>query len=573
MHPVPGERGAADGLALRRSRTRGAGRSGREPPPCRSTVGPNRAIAMAEHSRCQPGRPGPNGDAHDGSSASDGCQSTKSSGSRWRRSSGRAAPFAGQLDHPLAAVAGQRAVAGRGGDVEVGDAVDGVGVTRRRPAPSIRSRMSSIDSVALGSCDRRPGVERGHVGVEPGDLLGGELEEVDAELPRLRQDRVVDVGDVAHHVDRVAEVLEAADEDVVGEVGGGVAEVGGVVGRDAADVDADVSAGSNGTTGTPAGVVQPHGTMVLGRALGAPGPGGRAVSSGATMGQAGLMTAFAIAKDVKAEIKDDNLVVASAGVAFFALLSIVPALMALVSIYGLVADPDDVRTQIDDLLESAPREVRDFFSSQLADLAAGSSGGLGLSAVIGIVIALWGASGAIKHLIAALNAVEDVHETRNVVAPAGHLLPVDGRRHRRGGPGHRPHGGPARRAGRLWAGERRAGGRRHRPVPPARPGDGAQPGGAVPLRAGPAAGRAVPSLPARCARRRRVVDRAHRPVLPVHGERGSPQPDLRGHRGPRRAAPVAAAHGVLRDGRRRGGGRPPAPEDRGHARPRPPEVP
>ena len=128
------------------------------------------------------------------------------------------------------------------------------------------------------------------------------------------------------------------------------------------------------------------------------------------------MTAFAIAKDVKAEIKDDNLVVASAGVAFFALLSIVPALMALVSIYGLVADPDDVRTQIDDLLESAPREVRDFFSSQLADLAAGSSGGLGLSAAIGIVIALWGASGAIKHLIAALNAVEDVHETRNVVA-------------------------------------------------------------------------------------------------------------------------------------------------------------
>jgi membrane protein len=126
--------------------------------------------------------------------------------------------------------------------------------------------------------------------------------------------------------------------------------------------------------------------------------------------------AIDIARDVKTRIREDNVVVASAGVAFFGMLSIVPALVALVSIYGLVADPDDVRTQIDDLLESAPTEVRDFFSSQLADLAGGSNGGLGLSAAVGIVIALWGASGAVKHLMAALNTVEDVHETRGMLA-------------------------------------------------------------------------------------------------------------------------------------------------------------
>ena len=69
-----------------------------------------------------------------------------------------------------------------------------------------------------------------------------------AELAGLRQDRVVDVGDVAHHAHLVAELLEPADQEVVGEVGGGVAEVRGVVRRDAAHVHAHDAAGSNGTT-------------------------------------------------------------------------------------------------------------------------------------------------------------------------------------------------------------------------------------------------------------------------------------------------------------------------------------
>ena len=51
-----------------RPRTRGAGRSGRQPPPCRSMVVPSSRSASAEHSMCQPGRPGPHSDSHAGSS-------------------------------------------------------------------------------------------------------------------------------------------------------------------------------------------------------------------------------------------------------------------------------------------------------------------------------------------------------------------------------------------------------------------------------------------------------------------------------------------------------------------------
>jgi hypothetical protein len=59
-----------------------------DPPPCRSIVSPSSRWASAEHSMCQPGRPGPHSDSHDGSSAAEGCQRMKSSGSCLLGSSG-----------------------------------------------------------------------------------------------------------------------------------------------------------------------------------------------------------------------------------------------------------------------------------------------------------------------------------------------------------------------------------------------------------------------------------------------------------------------------------------------------
>ena len=67
----------------------------------------------------------------------------------------------------------------------------------------------------------------------------GEVEVVHAELAGLAEDRVVDVGDVPDAAGLVAEVPQAALEHVVGDVDRGVAEVGGVVRRDAARVHRD----------------------------------------------------------------------------------------------------------------------------------------------------------------------------------------------------------------------------------------------------------------------------------------------------------------------------------------------
>ena len=79
-----------------------------------------------------------------------------------------------------------------------------------------------------------------------------------AELAGLAQDVVVDVGDVAHALGVVAQVAQPALQHVVGQVGGGVAQVGGVVRGDAAGVHRDQRAGLERDQRLPGRVVEAH---------------------------------------------------------------------------------------------------------------------------------------------------------------------------------------------------------------------------------------------------------------------------------------------------------------------------
>src|SRR5262245_34953300 len=94
---------------------------------------------------------------------------------------------------------------------------------------------------------------------------------------------------------------------------------------------------------------------------------------------------------VKTESKKDNITLLGAGVAFFALLALVPALVALVSVYGIFANPDDVERQVENVLGAAPDEVRQLVVSQLQSITGSAGGALGLAAVLGLVVALWSA--------------------------------------------------------------------------------------------------------------------------------------------------------------------------------------
>ena len=122
-----------------------------------------------------------------------------------------------------------------------------------------------------------------------------------------------------------------------------------------------------------------------------------------------------VAKRVKDEARNDNLTLVAAGIAFYSLLSIAPALAAIVSIYGLVSDPADVARQINELSSTMPAEARQLLSDQLTSVSSSSGASLTIGVVIGIVVALWGASSAMNQLLVALTLVNDEEETRGPV--------------------------------------------------------------------------------------------------------------------------------------------------------------
>jgi membrane protein len=94
---------------------------------------------------------------------------------------------------------------------------------------------------------------------------------------------------------------------------------------------------------------------------------------------------------------------AAAGVAFFALLSLVPALGALIAVYGLFADPADVAEQVADVFGDDSGPGRAWILDQLERLTSTSSTSLTLAALVGLVVALWSASSGVRHLLDALD--------------------------------------------------------------------------------------------------------------------------------------------------------------------------
>ena len=108
----------------------------------------------------------------------------------------------------------------------------------------------------------------------------------------------------------------------------------------------------------------------------------------------------------------DNVSMLAAGVAFFAFLAIPPALIAALTLYGLVADPQTVARQMQGLAGSLPREAQPLIADQLNAVVSGSNGALSLGLAVSVLLAVWTASSGTSNLMAAVNIAYDEQETR-----------------------------------------------------------------------------------------------------------------------------------------------------------------
>jgi membrane protein len=112
---------------------------------------------------------------------------------------------------------------------------------------------------------------------------------------------------------------------------------------------------------------------------------------------------------------DDNVTLIAGGLAMYALLSVFPALAALVSIYGMFATPGDVIKQMSSFAGVLPPGVWDIFSTELQSIAKTGQSTLTFAAVLGIVVALWSARAAMSSLMTATNIAYREREKRGLL--------------------------------------------------------------------------------------------------------------------------------------------------------------
>jgi membrane protein len=116
---------------------------------------------------------------------------------------------------------------------------------------------------------------------------------------------------------------------------------------------------------------------------------------------------------VYGQLQEDRLFAVAAGVVFYMLLALFPAITALVSVYGLFTDPSLINQHLSMLQNVVPQTVIEIIRAQVTRLAQTSHNALSLGFLFGIALALWSANAGMKAVLDALNVVYDEREKRS----------------------------------------------------------------------------------------------------------------------------------------------------------------
>ncbi|MBS0536134.1 MAG: YihY/virulence factor BrkB family protein [Proteobacteria bacterium] len=112
------------------------------------------------------------------------------------------------------------------------------------------------------------------------------------------------------------------------------------------------------------------------------------------------------------EINDDRLLALAAGVVFYGLLAIFPALTALVSSYALFADATTIGVHLNLIASVMPAGAFSIVTEQVTSIVSRTTGNLSFTFVLGLALAVWSANAGVKAIIDALNIVYGVKERR-----------------------------------------------------------------------------------------------------------------------------------------------------------------
>ncbi len=120
-----------------------------------------------------------------------------------------------------------------------------------------------------------------------------------------------------------------------------------------------------------------------------------------------------ILKRTAQQVSEDRVLTEAAGITFYSLLALFPAIAAMVSIYGLFADPAAIAEHLDVLGTVVPGGGMQIIEEQVKRIASKGGAALGFGAIFGLLTALWSSNQAMKALVDALNVVYDEREERS----------------------------------------------------------------------------------------------------------------------------------------------------------------
>lgn len=109
-------------------------------------------------------------------------------------------------------------------------------------------------------------------------------------------------------------------------------------------------------------------------------------------------------------ISEHNISLIAAGVAFFAMLSIFPALAALIAVLGLISDPVVVIAQLQEIRGFLPDDVYQIVNKQVVSLVSARADTLGWAGLLSVLAALWSARAGVGAMMIGLN---NVYKQRN----------------------------------------------------------------------------------------------------------------------------------------------------------------
>jgi membrane protein len=122
-----------------------------------------------------------------------------------------------------------------------------------------------------------------------------------------------------------------------------------------------------------------------------------------------------VLRDVRVETQHDHVTIVAAGIAFFAMLAILPALVIAVSLYGLFTDLSEAERQIDAVLKVFPGSAAEIIDTQMRTIAGASHTNLSFGFALSLLLFVWTVSNATRALVRGVKIAYDQEEERSIL--------------------------------------------------------------------------------------------------------------------------------------------------------------